>query len=95
MSYDKVTKAINRTHDARVIQKQSTIFLFYNKHKWLSIQKVGSFRKRKAMNCSCRICRGWDKDGKQFRYGYQLMKAGVDQMMNIQAVDVQREEEWI
>lgn len=77
MSADKQTRALNRNHDRRVIRNQTAIYSLYNGDAWLAANKPSGFRKRKAMNCSCRTCRGWAKDAKQFRYDYQLEKSGM------------------
>jgi hypothetical protein len=78
MSADKQTRASNRYHDFRIIRNQLSIWKFHNPTGgWLSAQKPSGWRKRKAMNCSCHTCRGWAKDARQFRYNYQLEKAGM------------------
>lgn len=77
MSADKQTRAINRQHDRRVIRNQTAIYRLYNGAAWLAANKPSGFRKRKAMNCSCKTCRGWAKDARQFRYDYQLEKSGM------------------
>lgn len=78
MSYDKLTKAVNRTQAQRVTRNQKAIFMLYNEAHWLSDRMVGGFSKGKAMNCSCRICRRWDLEGKRDRFNYQLRKAGME-----------------
>lgn len=77
MSYDKVSRQINRAHTIRVVRNQTAIWSLYNGPEWLAIQKPHSFGKRKAMNCSCRICREWSRNGREARFKYQLEKAGM------------------
>jgi hypothetical protein len=77
MSANKVTRAQNRYEDYRAVRNQTAIFLLYNSRNWLSANKQSGFRKRKSMNCSCKTCRGWARDAKQFRYDYQLEKSGM------------------
>ncbi|WDS62122.1 hypothetical protein [Pseudomonas phage D6] len=77
MSADKQTRALNRFHDFRVTRNQTAIYLLYNGVEWLAANKQPGFRKRKAMNCSCRTCRGWDREAKQFRFNLQLEKQGM------------------
>jgi hypothetical protein len=94
MSFDKVTRRVNRVQANRVIRNQTAIWSLYNEQRWLESQKPRSFSKGKAMNCSCRICRGWDKDGRRHRYNYQLEKAGMhkyDERPDI----ITQEEDWI
>lgn len=80
MSADKQTRAINRSHDYRVIKAQAKIWLTYNDPEWLSEKQNSGFRKRKSMNCSCRICRGWARDAKHFRFNLQLEKQGMKEI---------------
>lgn len=77
MSANKQTRAINRAHDRRVIRNQTNIYVLYNDRVWLASQKPSSFRKGKAMNCSCGTCRGWGKSARKFRLVLQLEKAGM------------------
>lgn len=77
MSADKFTRALNRFHDFRVTRNQTAIYLLYNGPEWLAANKPSGFRKRKAMNCSCDTCRGWDRVAKQHRYNFQLEKKGM------------------
>lgn len=105
MSYDKVTKAVNRAHDNRVTRNQAAIYLLYNEPRWLSVSRVGQLRKVKAMNCSCKTCRGWDREGKRHHLEFQLRKAGmsketiIDERPDIITDEhdalVIREEDWI
>lgn len=83
MSYDKVTKSVNRFHDRRVIRNQSAIYLLYNESHWLTERRIGQLRKAKAMNCSCGTCRGWAKEGKRYHSELQLRKAGMTKARNI------------
>lgn len=77
MSADKQSRALNRFNAYRVTQNQLGIWRLYNSDEFLVQQKVPGFRKRKAMNCSCRTCRGWAQDAKRFRYNWQLEKQGM------------------
>lgn len=78
MSADKLKRSIKRHHDSRVTVKQLDIWRMYNtSDTWLASQKPSGFRKRKAMNCSCRTCRGWADDAKRSRLTYQLEKHGM------------------
>jgi hypothetical protein len=78
MSADKQTRASNRYEDYRSFRNQLSIWKMYNRNDyWLPQQKPTGWRKRKAMNCSCKTCRGWAKDARQHRYDYQLEKSGM------------------
>jgi len=77
MSYDKVSRRVNRVESARVIRNQTAIYLLYNESKWLKAQKPHSFAKGKAMNCSCGTCRGWGRVARQDRFNLQLEKSGM------------------
>jgi len=91
MSADKQTRAINRSHDRRVIKAQAKIWLTYNDPEWLSEKQNSGFRKRKSMNCSCRICRGWARDAKHFRFNLQLEKQGmkkIDLCIGVEEIDL-------
>ena len=78
MSANKLKRSIKRHHDSRVTVKQLDIWRMYNtSDTWLASQKPSGFRKRKAMNCSCRTCRGWADDAKRSRLTYQLEKHGM------------------
>lgn len=77
MPADKQSRALNRYNAYRVTQNQLGIWRLYNSDEFLVQQKVPGFRKRKAMNCSCRTCRGWAQDAKQFRFNWQLEKQGM------------------
>lgn len=92
MSADKQTRAVNRFHDFRVTQNQLAIWRLYNTDEYLTLQQVPGFRKRKAMNCSCKTCRGWAQDAKRFRYNLQLEKQGMNKELDW---DLFSEEEWV
>lgn len=78
MSADKQTKALNRSHDRRTIKNQLVIWRLYNPNdQWLVQQKPSGWRKQRAMNCSCKTCRGWAVNAKRFRYNLQLEKQGM------------------
>lgn len=104
MSYDKVTKAVNRAHDHRVVRNQTAIYLLYNDACWLSDSRVGQLRKVKAMNCSCGTCRNWAQEARRSRLKLQLRKAGMTKEWSDERPDiitdehddlVIREEDWI
>lgn len=97
MSYDKVTKAVNRAHDNRVMRNQSAIYLLYNDAHWLSDNRIGQLRKVKAMNCSCGTCRNWALEARRARLKLQLRKAGMSKETIIdERPDIcTREEDWI
>lgn len=77
MSANKQTRAYNRFQDYRATRNQLAIWKLYNDETFMVQQKVPGFRKRKAMNCGCRTCRGWAQDAKRFRLSLQLEKQGM------------------
>lgn len=78
MSANKLERSIKRHHDSRVTVKQLGIWRMYNTtDAWLAQQKPSGFRKRKAMNCGCRTCRGWAADSKRSRLALQLERKGM------------------
>lgn len=95
MSIDKFAKTVRLHHSERVKQNQKLIWLTYNqdnKH-WLDARRVGSFRKSKAMNCSCRTCIRWDMEAKQFKYNLELERnACVKNMMVSESWEDYRDE---
>lgn len=97
MSYDKVTKAVNRLNAFRITNRQKGIYLMYNDTKWLSDSRVGKFSKNKSMYCGCPRCRAWAKEGKAFRLQYQLEKAGMVKYDGWEdyCKPIAGEEEWV
>ncbi len=94
MSYDKTTRSINRFNARRIIRNQTEIYLLYNEVHQLDFQKPNSFAKRKSMNCSCPMCRAWDRIGRQNRFNYELEKSGMKDYLN-DVTDLTQEEEWV
>lgn len=94
MSYDKVSRSLNR-HLARITVKQQVAIIKVNSVLCgFDPKTLGKFRKGKAMNCSCNRCRAWDRVGKRDRYKFELERSGMDKFDERPDI-IKREEDWI